>query len=230
MMTYQRSAKAAKSPVKPDEKPRQSPADPAEVPWQARRKRRRDNGPSLRRQEQYLGFIASRIKELDEKIPASMTEFDDRVHAHKFAAFEIRALKQRKRWGCEKIADIQAKIRALDAELSDAVAAQADTEASLRVARADYNDTYSSAKKQRIAVLTMVDDRALLRRVEKQNLNRVDSAFSRRRSPEPFLLNMYIKPVEQENTDDDLPDDCDDAVGPDPDDYYVPSTPDYEVQ
>lgn len=219
MMTRQHSAKAAKSPVKPADKPRQSPAEPAEVPWQARRKRNRDGKPSLRRQEHYLGLIDSRIKDLDEKIPASNAQFDDYVHSYKFAAFEIRVLKKRKRDTIDKIAELQAQLKEATAEL-------VETNSSMSVARKDYDDMKERADEERLQFLTMVDDRALYRRVRKQVMGKLDCAPSRTQS---LLLEPYMDPVDVECTDDDIPDDCDDVIGPDPDDHYVPSTPEYEV-
>ena len=194
MMTRQRSAKAAKASVKPAEKPRQSPAKPAEVSWQARRKRHCNDKPSLRRQEQYLSLINDRINDLDTKIPASKAQFDDYLHSYKSAAFEIRVLKQRMRW-----------------------------------ARTDFNAMKQQAEDERRKFLTMVNDRALYRRIRKRKLGELDGAPVR---TESLLLQPYLPPVEDECTDDDIPDDCDDVpVGPppSPDDYYVPSTPDYEV-
>lgn len=217
MMTRQRSAKAAKSPVKPAEKPRQSPAEPAEVPWQARRKRHRDGEPSLRRQEQHLALIKSRIEDLDEKIPASKAQFDDYVHSYKFAAFEIRVLKKCRRDAVDKIKELQAQLEEATAEL-------ADTDSSMRVARRDYDDTKERADEQRLQYLTMVDDRALYRRMHKQVMNKLDCTPSRTQS---LLLEPYIDPVDVEDTDAEIPDNCDDVVGPapHPEDHYVPSTP-----
>ena len=206
------------SEVKPEVK--SDVPKPEEVQWQARRKRRHEDGPSLHRQEQYLAVIDGRIKDFDEKIPSCKSELNDYIKDAKFAAFDVKLLKKRQRKANDKIARIEAELKEAKEDLNDAVRL-------MRIARDDLYFMQDKASMLRDKYMRMIEDRAIYQELYDSTFNRIDGAPSRQQA---LLLKPFVEPIADADTEDDLSDsDDDETVPPSPNSYFVPSTPDYEV-
>lgn len=218
MMPRQSPVNARQSPVKTDEKARQSPVKPEDVQWQWRSKKRCRDGSSLRDSERFISYIGDRICELNAKIPMAKAECDDCINEYKFASYEVKHLKKRRRLANEDV------IR-LEAELKKAKNIIANVDTLTAIARKDREEIMERVDDSRADYLHMVDDRAFCLQMHERALDKLDGTPSRRQI---LLMSAAMPPITDADTDDDLPDD-EVPVPPGLDDHYEPSIPSYKV-
>lgn len=210
-----------------------------EVPWRTRKRSscddpnvvfkyltnaRRAGWSSLKRKRAIVSMTTARIKQLDEEIPTLNAEQQDIAIDYNCSTITVKASKKRIKHADEGITKAREQLaKAIDAK-REAVTEMAEV-------RQDREDMKEQLASRRDELYIKLDQRAIFGKMHSDILDKVDGALPRH---PPLLLDPYLMALD-EDTEDDIPSDCDNCGTTDdefqgPCDHYVPTTPDYEVQ